>query len=366
VRLATPAQREQRHHLDVAALLGEVATSKLDVTFAHDAQRTYGLRGEQTLCLDELVHLFGVARRLGAQLRLVLRARRALHVDDEVWFVSTPPTPNFVQRNTALRPRHGLSTVSVSVTTRATSIKDWYHDTVGVFCSRFAPIASLLAVACGDPLFASFGVGEHDDSAKKSDAASEGKRDAEPAARDHDAATGTRGSTGLTPEGCYVLPDLSLFSVVDAGVVIAREAARQGCDPPDGGGTASAGTTYMRSDGLPMVKAGARYSFRWTSDTFVTRVRLLGGNESCATEPILFMEPGTATQGLSVVTCSEFTAAKSAQYLRLYGYGYDFAGQLLNANGAFSLCPDSCPPNTKLLVDAGTTKTKVAETGAAP
>lgn len=267
--------------------------------------------------------------------------------------------------------------------TSATSLKHWYHDTVGVFCSRFALkfcsrfalVPSLLAVACGDPLFASFAVGEHDDSAKKRDASSEPVHDAAGTERDpidpetggDDSAKGGQTTSGLTPDGCYILPDLSVPSNVDSGVVVAREALSQGCAMPDGGGVLSAGTTYARRDGMPMVKAGARYAFRWSTDTVLTRVRLLGGAESCDTETILFMEPGTATQGLNVVTCSDFTASASAQYLRLYGYGHDFASlQLLAGNGAFALCPGSCPANTKLLVDAGGPKGKASDAGVAP
>lgn len=243
------------------------------------------------------------------------------------------------------------------------------------FCSCFALAASLLAVACGDPLFASFAVGEHDDLEKRRDAASGRARDAAEAEGDpidpetggDDSAKGGQPTSGLTPDGCYVLPDLSVPSNVDSGVVVARAALSQGCDVPDGGGVLSAGTTYTRRDGLPMVKAGARYAFRWSADTVLTRVRLLGGAESCDTDTILFMEPGTATQGLNVVTCSDFTATTSAQHLRLYGYGHDFASlQLLAGTGAFALCPGSCPPNTKLLVDAGGAKSKAGDAGVAP
>jgi hypothetical protein len=242
----------------------------------------------------------------------------------------------------------------------------------GGFCFVFVLHASLLAVGCGDPVFASFVVSQDDDSTKQRDAARAGARgqakdssgdnaandnaagdDSEPKAGQSDASV--EPWAGLAPEGCFVLPDLSIISNVDSGVVVAREAQSQGCALPDGGGGTSAGTTYVRSDGLPLVEAGERYSFRWSSDTFMTRVRVLGGAKTCSVDPLLFSEPGTGiTPGLTVSTCREFKALETAKNLRLYGYGHDFySPAVLNANVVFVLCPGSCPPNTQFIPDGG-------------
>jgi len=230
----------------------------------------------------------------------------------------------------------------------------------GGFCFVFALHASLLAAGCGDPLFASFGVRQDDDSSKQRDAARADARDepddapgqdAEPKAGLDDGSVAPW--NGLTPMGCFVLPDLSIVSNVDSGVIVAREAVSQGCAAPDGGGGTSAGTTYTRRDGEPIVEAGQRYSFRWGADTILTRVRLLGGAETCSLDTMVSSDPNMGlTPALVLSKCSEFTAPQTAPHLRLYGYGHDFYSfAVLSLNVVFALCPGSCPANTQVTID---------------
>jgi hypothetical protein len=228
-----------------------------------------------------------------------------------------------------------------------------------------------LLTGCGDPLFTSFVVNQADDRTFARDGAVRIADDADSVrspvrqgSQDAAIPTGILGVPPLLEDGCFALPDLSVSSTVDSSDVRSLSAASLGCESPDGGLPQNAGTVFSRRNSMPLLEAGQRYSFRWGAETVMMRVRLLGGNESCPTNPVVYKENsiGLVSSDLGVVLgsgfplarCHEFTAPQTVDFVRIYGHAVDFYSlSSLDRSLVFMLCPSRCPDNTQVVQDAG-------------
>ncbi len=154
------------------------------------------------------------------------------------------------------------------------------------------------------------------------------------------------------PEGCLLLrdqtiPELLTSAEQAARQVIAKNSSVEGCKD-DAGMAYGSSTVFERSDGSPLLERGKAYSYRWPAGTTViTRVNLVGGDEFCSSEPIVFAENVYFTGHFA--SCWEFTSPIHARYVRIDGRDFPSL-QWLNLGKpalTFKLCPTPCPAGTE-------------------
>jgi hypothetical protein len=172
-----------------------------------------------------------------------------------------------------------------------------------------------------------------------------------------DAAKGAKsdGAALGVPTSCVTLLDRA-FDVVGTGssdgTIEAINAAAAGC-ANDAGAKLFTSSLFSREDGEPIVERGQRYSYRWSADTAMTRVNLVGGKDRCEDQTIVQHDNpiAKADNGFQIATCYEFVAPIDAKFLRTTGGDYYPLGWV-TGNASFQLCRAPCPPGTSY-PDAG-------------
>jgi hypothetical protein len=167
------------------------------------------------------------------------------------------------------------------------------------------------------------------------------------------------------PEGCLNLRDQT-FAVTDTAPadlarwrVSSRNSKFEGCTEGDAGVVVESATVCSRRDGLPILERGARYSFRWPPVwTAIGRVNIVGGDEFCATEPVVDVAHGylLGAGTLSPASCYEFTSPLQARFLRIDSRDYPSLQQINLGKPPLKLklCPTPCPEGTAAdIPDAG-------------